>query len=147
MFQYKGFSDGDRLYQVPEWKRWVENESIGKKNIQERLRERSLIKSDEIGLRHPRTGASIVLKDDGGIELLSGDGSGIIMDKGRVIISGEDLFLSSSSMEIQTMTNDIYMNGKPIGLARKKRKGISPAVLEEMKSAGLKGRGLIEDED
>lgn len=147
MFEYKGFSDGDRLYQVPEWKKWVEKESIRKKKIQERIAEKAKIKTDEIGLKHPKTGASLILKDDGGIEIFSGDGSGILMEKGRVIVSGEELFLSSASMEFQTLPNNVYMNGEPIGLSASKRKGLSAGVLEEMKATGLKGRGLKDDED
>lgn len=147
MFEYKGFSDGDRLYQVPEWKKWVEKESIRKKKIQERIAEKAKIKTDEIGLKHPKTGASLILKDDGGIEIFSGDGSGILMEKGRVIVSGEEMFLSSASMEFQTLPNNVYMNGEAIGLSASKRKGLSAGVLEEMKATGLKGRGLKDDED
>lgn len=146
MFEYRGFSDGDRLYKVPEWKKWVEEAEYDVDGLMKMQEKKSRIKKNEIGMKHPKTGASILLRDDGSIEILSGQGTGIVLEKGRLTMVGEEMLLSAESIQYQSGTNQIYMNNVPAGENSGMRKGWSPGILEEMRQAGLRGRGL-EDED
>lgn len=147
MFEHREFGDGDRLYKVPSWRQAMERQLLEKnRTLKERMESKYFINKEEVGLKHRTSGSSILVKDDGRIEMFSGTGAGIVIEEDRVVFFGKEIVANGGSMEIHTGTNQVYMNGKAPGAGEKKEKGLRARTLKEMRDHGLKARGL-EDED
>lgn len=147
MFEHKQFGDGDRLYRVPEWRRKAEQEmAVDHRSLKERVESRYFIEKEEVGLKHKKSGSSLVLRDDGRIEMFSGLGAGIVIEDDKVVLFGKEIVANGASMEIHTGTNQVYMNGQREGAGPMKEKGLRERTLQEMREQGLKARGL-RDED
>jgi len=144
-FERVEFRDGDSSFVVPEWRKRVESQIHKKEHVpfKDRSEETFLIKEDEVGLKHPVTGAAIRLMDDGGMELVSGDGSGIRLNKKGINLFGQNITMSASFLNLYLKENGIHENNKnDKGLPYDRKKGYRKTTLEEMKKQGLKGRGL-----
>lgn len=144
-FEKEEFRDGDSSFEVPKWRKLVEQQLKKKEHVKfkKRLEDDFFVDEEEIALKHPKTGATIRLKDDGSIELVSGEGSGIrITDKG-VDLFGKNITISGNHLNLYLKENGVVKNNKSdTGYEYDRKKGYRKTTLEEMKKQGLKGRGL-----
>lgn len=144
-FEKEEFRDGDSSFEVPKWRKLVEQQLKKKEHVKfkKRLEDDFFVDEEEIALKHPKTGATIRLKDDGSIEFVSGEGSGIrITDKG-VDLFGKNITISGNHLNLYLKENGVVKNNKSdTGYEYDRKKGYRKTTLEEMKKQGLKGRGL-----
>lgn len=146
--EYK-HKNGDDSFDIPSWRKMAEEElRRNKKSLGQSSKEDFSVKEKELALKHPVTGASIRLTDDGAIELITGNGNGIRVTDDGISMFGKSLIISTGLYEIHTKENGIWKNNKNEQDVQSfdRKKGIRKKLIQEMKESGLKGRGL-EDED
>ena len=77
-FEEYRHKNGDDAFDIPAWRRMAEEElKRNKKSLSEKSLEEFSIREKEIAIKHPETGASIRLTDDGSIELMVENGNWI----------------------------------------------------------------------
>lgn len=76
------FPGGDVDYSPPHWRDMLDKHNARKGKVEhdaENIKD-SLIKEDEVGIKHPILGTSIKLSDDGCIDIFAGEHLGIRLD-------------------------------------------------------------------
>lgn len=78
-FDKELFADGESTYEVPYWRKVVEEVSanVDTFSYEEEFKRRRRIQEDEVGIKHPKNNSFIKISDDGTIEAFAGNGSGI----------------------------------------------------------------------
>lgn len=144
-FEKEEFRDGDSSFEVPKWRKLVEQQLKKKEHVKfkTQLEEKFFVAEDEVAIKHPETGAMIRLKDDGSIEIVSGEGSGIRITNNGVDLFGKNITMSGNHLNLYLKENGVVKNNKSeSGYDYDRKKGYRKTTLEEMKKQGLKGRGL-----
>lgn len=148
-FEEYRHKNGDDAFDIPAWRRMVEEElKRNKKSLFEKTMEDFSIREKEVAIKHPETGASIRLTDDGAIELMVENGNGIRITEEGVSFFGKKLAISTGLYELHTKQNGVWINNtNEKGIQDfDRKKGVGKKLLDEMKENGMKGRGL-RDED
>lgn len=148
-FEEYRHKNGDDAFDIPAWRRMAEEElKRSKKSLSEKSLEEFSIREKEIAIKHPETGASIRLTDDGSIELMVENGNGIRITEDGVSFFGKKLSISTGLYELHTKKNGVWINNEnEKGISTfDRKKGVGKKLLKEMKESGMKGRGL-KDED
>jgi len=144
-FEKEEFRDGDSSFEAPKWRKLVEKQLQKKEHIsfKKRMEDQFFVNEDEVSIKHPETGAAIRLKDNGDIEIVTGEGSGIRLSNKGVDLFGKNLTMSGSHLNLYLKENGVVKNNKSeSGYDYDRKKGYRKTTLEEMKKQGLKGRGL-----
>lgn len=113
-FVDKIYGDGDKDIYVPYWKEVIQDESISsnKKNLDLELERNMFISEDEIALKHPKTGSTIKLRDDGAIEMYVNEDTGMRMDPkdNAIVFFGDIVHFATKEMRIHTKPHNFIWN-------------------------------------
>lgn len=150
-FERRIYEDGDIEFNVPEWKRNIEevlqlSEPIDflqeKKNLKN-------IKQREVALKHLKNNSFLRIQDDGTIEIFSEFNSGIRFDtNSNVQIFGDKVQVLAKEFDIRTTANGTTINDYILGddvvskFPRKKGKEIT--FLEMAKEYNINTNNLEE---
>lgn len=108
------YHDGDKDWDAPQWRLLMDKELVDGDQLDfEREREKhSYVGQNEVGLKHPITGATIKLKDDGCIELLANEDTGILLNPkdNSIIFFGDSVHIASKDTHIHTRPNGFAWN-------------------------------------
>lgn len=110
----KTYGDGDKDIHFPYWRQVVQGESVNFKptalsNAKENWQ---FISEDEIALKHPKTGSTLKLADDGSIEMFVNEDTGIRLDPkdNSVIFYGDSVHFATKEMRIHTKPDGFIWN-------------------------------------
>lgn len=108
------FVDGDKDWDAPEWRLLMDKEVVDGQTINH-AREQEVHRyfaENEIGLKHPKTGAMVKLKDDGAIEFFVNEDTGIRLDpkENAVIIYGDVVHMVAKDVDIHTRPQGFSWN-------------------------------------
>ena len=151
-FEKRIYSDGDIEFNIPEWRKNIEeiNKLAEPIDFLEENKKLKKIKQREVALKHLSNNSFIRIQDDGTIELFSEFNSGIRLDSNsNVQIFGDKIQVIAKEFDIRTTANGTTINDNIIGknvvdkFPRKKGKEIT--FLEMAKEYGLK-TNLLEEE-
>lgn len=113
-FVNKVYSDGDKDIYLPFWRKIVQAEMTQNKHIKsEEIQERiQTIQEDEIALKHPKTGATFKLCDDGAIEIFVNEDTGVRMDPkdNAIVFYGDVIHLGTKETRIHTKPYGLIWN-------------------------------------
>ena len=108
------FIDGDKDWDAPEWRLLVDKELVDGQAIDhsKEQEQHQYFSENEVGLKHPKTGAMVKLKDDGAIEIFVNEDTGIRLDpvENAVIIYGDAIHMVSKDMDIHTRPQGFSWN-------------------------------------
>lgn len=151
-FEKRIYSDGDIEFNIPEWRKNIEeiNKLAEPIDFLEENKKLKKIKQREVALKHLSNNSFIRIQDDGTIELFSEFNSGIRLDSNsNVQIFGDKIQVIAKEFDIRTTANGTTINDNIIGknvvdkFPRKKGKEIT--FLEMAKEYGL-NTNLLEEE-
>lgn len=105
-------SDGDPIYHVSPWREMLEREMGRVRHVPfaQKVQRAFRVEEDEVMLKHPNTGASIRLKDDGSIELFS-KGAGLRLTDEGIEFFGKDFVFSGEQVHLYGKTGMLSENG------------------------------------
>lgn len=114
-FEKKIHRDGDVTFDVPAWRRRWEDlmEKQDALPLASEREERQYVRSQEVGLKHMKSGASVRLQDDGAIELFTGD-SGIRITPNGIQMFGKKIQIVGGEIDTLTTPHGLQENGKVI---------------------------------
>lgn len=102
----KTYQDGDKDIYFPYWRQVMQREATNfrTKNLEVEQEKWKFINEKEIALKHPKTGATIKLCDDGSIEMFANADTGIRIDQkeNSIIFYGDTLHFATKEMKIHT---------------------------------------------
>lgn len=108
------FIDGDKDWDAPKWRLLMDKEVIDGESINHAKEQEThqYIAENEIGLKHPKTGAVIKLKDDGAIEIFANEDTGIRLDpnENAIVLYGDVIHTVSKDMHIHTQPHGFSWN-------------------------------------
>ena len=108
------FVDGDKDWDAPNWRLVLDNElTDGEAMDFERERDKILYMAEnEIGLKHPKTGTTLKLRDDGSIEMFVNEDTGIRLDPAQnaVLIYGDVVHMVAKDVDIHTRPHGFSWN-------------------------------------
>lgn len=114
----KEYSDGDKDISIPYWKDVIQKEIIDskKQNTSREMEKTVFISEDEIALKHPVTGATIKLRDDGSIEMFVNEDTGIRLDPidNAITFFGDSVHVATKEMRIHTKPQGFIWNNHNI---------------------------------
>lgn len=151
-FEKRIYSDGDIEFNIPEWRKNIEeiNKLAEPIDFLEENKKLKKIKQREVALKHLSNNSFIRIQDDGTIELFSEFNSGIRLDSNsNVQIFGDKIQVIAKEFDIRTTANGTTINDNIIGknvvdkFPRKKGKEIT--FLEMAKEYGLNTNQLEEE--
>ena len=151
-FEKRIYSDGDIEFNIPEWRKNIEeiNKLAEPIDFLEENKKLKKIKQREVALKHLSNNSFIRIQDDGTIELFSEFNSGIRLDSNsNVQIFGDKIQVIAKEFDIRTTANGTTINDNIIGknvvdkFPRKKGKEIT--FLEMAKEYGLNTNKLEEE--
>ena len=151
-FEKRIYSDGDIEFNIPEWRKNIEeiNKLAEPIDFLEENKKLKKIKQREVALKHLSNNSFIRIQDDGTIELFSEFNSGIRFDSNsNVQIFGDKIQVIAKEFDIRTTANGTTINDNIIGknvvdkFPRKKGKEIT--FLEMAKEYGLNTNKLEEE--
>ena len=120
-FTGKTYLDGDKDWDAPKWRTLLDNELVDGEEVDfEKQRQVDYyIAQDEIGLKHPKTGATVKLKDDGSMEMFVNDDTGIRLDPvaNAILFYGDVIHTVSKEMNIHTKPHGFSWNGHSLNPA------------------------------
>lgn len=140
-FEKKIHRDGDVTFDVPAWrKRWEDlMEKEDALSLAGEREESQYVGSQEVGLKHTKSGASIRLKDNGTIELFTGD-SGIRVTPNGIQMFGKKLQLIGGEIDALTTPHGLQENGSVVtdGYASfPRKKGKDKTLLDLCEASGI----------
>lgn len=110
------YPDGDVNYTPPPWRHIIDDLNYDHKKVSapDNHRRDSLIKEDEIALKHPNSNATVKLSDDGCIDLFAGPQLGIRIDPNTnsVNIFGDNLNFFGKQVQVKSKANGFVWNGR-----------------------------------
>ncbi|BCT30500.1 hypothetical protein [Bacillus velezensis] len=102
----KFYEDGDKDINFPYWRQVVQKETLNfnAKNLEKEQEDRQFISEDEIALKHPQTGSTVKLCDDGSIEMFVNEDTGFRMDprENSIIFYGDSVHFTTKEMRFHT---------------------------------------------
>ncbi|MFE4029157.1 hypothetical protein ACFX4N_23670 [Priestia sp. YIM B13551] len=102
----KTYGDGDKDIYFPYWRQVLQNENLNfnAKSLEKEQENLQTIGEDEIALKHPVTGATIKLCDDGSIEMFVNEDTGIRLDakENGIIFYGDAVHFATKEMRMHT---------------------------------------------
>lgn len=108
------YGDGDKEIYVPHWREIIQNEVVRqeKRDLEKVTDTDTFIDENEIAMKHPITGATIKLRDDGAIEMYVNEDTGFRMDpKDNAIIFFGDVFhAATKETRIHTKPHQFIWN-------------------------------------
>jgi hypothetical protein len=108
------FVDGDKDWDAPEWRLLLDKELVDGQSVDHSKEQEShrYISENEIGLKHPKNGTIIKLKDDGAIEMFVNEDTGIRLDpkENAVLIYGDVIHMVSKDLDIHTRPHGFSWN-------------------------------------
>lgn len=114
----KVYGDGDKEIRFPYWREVLqrENTNFNKKELENEREQCLFINEDEIALKHPKTGATFKLSDDGSIEMYANEDTGIRLDpyENTVVIFGDSIHLASKETRLHTKPHNLIWNNHNI---------------------------------
>lgn len=114
----KTYEDGDKEIHFPLWRQVLQKEVTNSHRIDlEKAQEDwSFISENEIALKHPKTGSTIKLADDGSIEMYVNEDTGIRLDptENSIIFFGDSIHFATKEMRIHTKPHSFIWNNHNI---------------------------------
>lgn len=148
-FEQRRFKDGEPIYDVPNWKSNLEKieQELNPIDFQKRQEEDKWISESEVGIKHPKNGSFLRIKDDGTIEAFTKYGTGIRIKKDSTIqLYSDRIQTIGREISIQTKENGLTFNGKKVGeesyASYPRKRGISKETLNRFKDNGIETNGL-----
>lgn len=116
-FDRKVFTDGESSYEVPYWRKVIEeiDTSVDSFSYSEEFSKRRKIQEKEVGLKHPNNNSFIKIKDNGTIEMFSGDGGGIRLHPDNKVQLFGDIQLIGNNFQGLTPQNQASFNNDEFG--------------------------------
>lgn len=109
------YPDGDVDYNPPRWRKELDEYKArhGKVEHDSENTKDSIIKEDEIALKHPITGATVKVCDDGCIDIFAGERLGIRLDPSTntANIFGDNINFFGKNVNFRTKPNGLIWNG------------------------------------
>lgn len=110
----KVYGDGDKDIHFPYWRQVVQKETVNfnAKSLEKEQEKHQFIGEDEIALKHPKTGATVKLNDDGSIEMFVNEDTGIRLDPkdNSVIFYGDSVHFATKEMRMHTKPYGLIWN-------------------------------------
>lgn len=110
----KTYNDGDKDIYLPEWRKILhkENANFEAMNLSVEIDKYMFIGENEIALKHPQTGATFKLSDDGGIELFVNEDTGMRFDPrdNSIVFYGDSVHFASKETRIHTKPHGLIWN-------------------------------------
>lgn len=135
-FDKEIFVDGESTYEVPYWRKVVEEVSTNADNFNysEEFSKRRKIQENEVGLKHPKNNSFVKIKDDGTIEAFAGNGSGVKINPDETMQFFGNIQVIGNSFQGISQKNEATFNAKSFGdnYPSIKEKGLSQK-LKDMK--------------
>lgn len=141
-FDKEIFADGESTYEVPYWRKVIEEVStnVGTFSYNKEFLKRRKIQEDEVGIKHPKNNSFIKIKDDGTIEAFAGNGSGIRINPDETMQLFGAIQVIGNKFQGVTQTNESSFN-------ENKLSGNYPSLEEKGLSQELKDlKEEVEDE-
>ena len=114
-FVGKQYVDGDKDWDAPEWRQLMDKELLDGQAVDfEKDRQVNYyIHQDEVGFKHPKTGATLKLRDDGAIEMFVNEDTGLRLNPAdnSVVIYGDNLHIVSKDTHVHTRPDGFSWNG------------------------------------
>lgn len=108
------YVDGDKDWDAPEWRKVLDKELVDGDQIEfEKERQKnSRISENETGIKHPVTGATIVAKDDGSIEVFANEDLGFRLDpkENAIIFYGDAIHMATKDFHVHTRPDGFKWN-------------------------------------
>jgi len=108
------YNDGDKDWDAPKWRTLMDKELIDgvPVNFEKERTSNYFISEQEIGFKHPQTGATIKLRDDGAIELFVNEDTGMRFDpkENAIIFYGDSIHMVSKDTHIHTRPHGFAWN-------------------------------------
>lgn len=108
------FADGDKDWDAPKWRLLMDKEMVDGGTIDHEKEQEAhqYFAENEIGLKHPKNGTMIKLKDDGAIEMFVNEDTGIRLDpkENAVLIYGDMIHMVSKDLDIHTKPSGFSWN-------------------------------------
>ncbi|MEK1829022.1 hypothetical protein AAAC51_07685 [Priestia megaterium] len=102
----KTYNDGDKDIYLPYWRQVTQNEvsNVSEMSLEKEQEKRQVIGEDEIALKHPVTGSTVKVCDDGAIEMFVNEDTGIRLDpkENNIIFYGDTIHFASKEMRMHT---------------------------------------------
>lgn len=143
-FENRIYDDGDIEFDIPEWKKNIEEiEKISKPiNFLEEESQDRLLNKKEVGLKNLQSDSFIRIQDNGTIEAFTSYNSGIRMFRdGGVQIFGDKIQMIAKELDIITTANGTTINqniiGKDVLNKFPRKKGKEKTFLELIKEYNL----------
>jgi len=110
----KEYGDGDKEIYMPYWRQVLKTEQTNLKglDLDRSIEETKFISEDEIALKHPQTGTTFKLRDDGSIELFVNEDTGIRLDpkENAIVFYGDAMHFATKEMRIHTKPQGFIWN-------------------------------------
>ena len=110
----KTFADGDKDIHFPYWRQVLQKETRDFKayDLEVEQQKWQFINEDEIALKHPVTGSTFKLADDGSIEMFVNEDTGIRIDSkdNSIIFYGDSVHFATKEMRIHTKPHSLIWN-------------------------------------
>jgi hypothetical protein len=109
------YADGDMDYSPSEWRSQIDEHNARSGKIEhssENIKDH-LIKEDEIALKHPQTGATVKLCDDGCIDIFAGEQLGLRLDPSNksALIFADNIHFFGKTVNFRTKPDGFMWNG------------------------------------
>ncbi|UOE58074.1 hypothetical protein [Cytobacillus oceanisediminis] len=110
----KVYGDGDKDIHFPYWRQVLQKEAVSFDpiSLENELEKWTFIGEDEIALKHPKTGATFKLCDDGSIEFFVNEDTGIRLDPkdNSIIFYGDSVHFATKEMRMHTKPHGLIWN-------------------------------------
>ena len=110
----KTYNDGDKDIYLPFWRQVLQQELVNSlpKSLEKEQENRQFISEDEIALKHPITGSTIKLCDDGSIEMFVNEDTGLRLDPkdNSIIFYGDSVHFATKEMRMHTKPYGLVWN-------------------------------------
>ncbi|MEX3713569.1 hypothetical protein ABFV99_14290 [Cytobacillus horneckiae] len=110
----KTYGDGDKDIYLPFWRQVLQRELTNAevKNLERLQESMQFINEDEIALKHPATGSTIKLADDGSIEFFVNEDTGIRLDPvdNAIVFYGDSVHFAAKEMRMHTKPYGLIWN-------------------------------------
>lgn len=150
-FEYKRYPDGDTSFRVPYWKKVVEEIEQNNKPMSylDNSIQNDEIQENEVGLKHPKNGSFLRIKDDGTIEAFTAYGTGLrIRQNNTIQLFGDQTQFVGREIDIRSGANGSNLNGEVLGTGAYQsfpyKKGLHKTFVEMAKEQGVKTYGTEE---
>ena len=115
-FEHKYFTDGESAFHLPVWKQIVDtvHDDLDAFSYADEQARRQRYAQDEMGLKHPKNGSFIRIKDDGTIEAFNNKHTGLRIVGDRIQLFGDHVQLIGHETQVVSSPNASHVNGTPM---------------------------------